>query len=108
MNKVILLAQNGPRSLNRLLAEPGNQSGHLQLAPRTLYHPHMRHPDLLDELELKVLGHRVRLAHAKYVGDDVLCGVSKAPKTAHDGPEKQGMVLYNLPLFLIERSAARM
>ena len=94
MNKVILLAQNGPMSLNRLLAEPGDETGHLQLAPRALHDTHMRHPDLFDKLELQVLRHRVCLANAKNVGDDVLGGVAKAPKTAHDCPEKQRIVLY--------------
>ena len=88
MNKFSHFAQNRSISLNRLLAEPGDETGHLQLACRALHNTHMRHSDLFDKLELQVLRHRVGFANAKDVGDDVLRRVAKAPKTAHDSPEK--------------------
>ena len=99
MNKVTLLTQNrqvSVVSLDGLLAEPGDEASHLQLARRALHDTHVRHSYLLDKLQLQVFRHRVCLANAKNVGDDVLGGVTEAPKTAHDRPEKRGKKNYVL------------
>ena len=65
-------------------AESSDQTGHLKERRGTVHNLHMLQSDLLDELELEVLGHRVRLADPEDVGDDVLGGVAELPEVVHD------------------------
>lgn len=66
------------------LAHSCDQGCHLEQRSASLDDPHVTRPDLLDELELDVLGHLVVvLADSEDISDDVLRGVSQLPEVVH-------------------------
>lgn len=68
----------------RVLAQTRKQRRHLQQRVHSVDDFHVRLANLADKQEFELLVHRHALADAEQVADDVLGGVTQAPKLLHD------------------------